>query len=67
MFTQGPSEPRNVQVQDVSAYNVTVGWEIPQTTNGDIKKYQLSFQERYQLQGTETTVPLFLQKYKTDS
>lgn len=49
-YDAGPSEPRNVQVVDVSAYNITIGWEIPETTNGDIRKYQINFKERNQLQ-----------------
>lgn len=39
-----PSSPRNVRLSDVQPYSLTVSWEIPQTTNGIIQKYQIWYQ-----------------------
>lgn len=39
-----PSSPRNVRLSEVKPSSVTVTWEIPQTTNGIIQKYQIWYQ-----------------------
>lgn len=44
-FNSAPSIPRNFQILDVKSSNVTLGWELPQSTNGRVKKYQIDFQE----------------------
>jgi hypothetical protein len=36
---------------EVTAYNISVGWEIPETTNGQIKKYQINYRKKNDLQG----------------
>eukprot|EP00105_Crassostrea_gigas_P005181 XP_011418682.1 PREDICTED: protein sidekick-1 isoform X2 [Crassostrea gigas] len=43
-FNADPSSPRNVRLSDVQPYSLTVSWEIPQTTNGIIQKYQIWYQ-----------------------
>ncbi|XP_053381258.1 hemicentin-1-like isoform X2 [Mercenaria mercenaria] len=49
-YDAGPSAPRNLQVMDIKAYNITIGWEIPLTTNGRIKKYQINLRKKNELQ-----------------
>lgn len=39
-----PSSPRNVRLSNVRPYSLTISWEIPQTTNGIIQKYQIWYQ-----------------------
>ena len=45
-FRQGPSEPRNLRVEDVGSTAVTISWEIPLVTNGRIKKYEVLYVEQ---------------------
>ena len=37
----GPSQPRNLQVLFSNSSLVTLEWEIPAETNGQIRKYQI--------------------------
>ncbi|KAK3589280.1 hypothetical protein CHS0354_008343 [Potamilus streckersoni] len=39
----GPSSPRNLQVIQVTATTVELSWEIPATSNGEIKRFQISY------------------------
>ncbi|XP_052221507.1 cell adhesion molecule DSCAM-like isoform X2 [Dreissena polymorpha] len=45
-FDAGPEQPRNVHVSAVSSANVTLTWEIPLITNGNIKKYEIAYRQK---------------------
>ena len=49
---QGPSEPRNLRVEDFGSTAVTISWEIPLVTNGRIKKYEVLYVEQDKTTGT---------------
>ncbi|KAK3087955.1 hypothetical protein FSP39_012784 [Pinctada imbricata] len=40
-FDSGPSEPRNVEIIYVNATAIQLQWEVPETTNGVVRKYRI--------------------------
>ena len=42
-FSLVPSPPQNVKTQDVSTTSITVIWEPPQSLNGSLHGYEVSY------------------------
>ncbi|KAL4218918.1 hypothetical protein ACF0H5_021505 [Mactra antiquata] len=55
-YDAGPSVPRKFEVLKVMSHNITLSWEIPLTTNGDIKKYMIEYRKTNDYQETTREV-----------